>query len=120
MDGYINDFMESYSHGMSQKLLIAASLIHAPKVFILDEPMVGLDPRSMKILRDEFKKLAEEGMTIFMSTHSLDAAEDVCTDVGIIDHGELLVTGNPADIEKRNKSRKLEDLFFKLTEPGEK
>jgi ABC-2 type transport system ATP-binding protein len=118
--GYINDFIESYSHGMSQKLLIVASLIHSPAAFILDEPMVGLDPRSMKVLRDEFKKLAKEGMTIFMSTHSLDTAEEVCTTVGIIDRGELLVTGNPAAIKKKNKSKKLEDLFFKLTEPGTK
>jgi ABC-2 type transport system ATP-binding protein len=117
VDEYINDFIESYSHGMSQKLLIVASLIHSPKVFILDEPMVGLDPKSMRILRDEFKKLAKEGMTVFMSTHSLDTAEEVCDTVGIIDHAELLQTGRLGAIKKKNKSRRLEDLFFKLTEP---
>jgi ABC-2 type transport system ATP-binding protein len=120
VDEYINDFIESYSHGMSQKLLIVASLIHSPKVFVLDEPMVGLDPKSMRVLRDEFSKLAESGMTVFMSTHSLDVAEEVCTSVGIIDHGELILTGTMAAIKKKNKSRRLEDIFFKLTEPAEK
>jgi ABC-2 type transport system ATP-binding protein len=120
VDEYINDFIESYSHGMSQKLLIVASLIHSPKVFILDEPMVGLDPRSMKVLRDEFKKLSKEGMTVFMSTHSLDTAEEVCTTVGIIDHGNILESGNLKVIKKKRKNKKLEDLFFELTEPVEK
>ena len=120
VDEYVNDFIESYSHGMSQKLLIVASLIHSPKVFILDEPMVGLDPRSMKVLRDEFKKLSKEGMTVFMSTHSLDTAEEVCSTVGIIDHGNILEWGNLKDIKKKTKNTKLEDLFFELTEPVEK
>ncbi len=120
VDEYVNDFIESYSHGMSQKLLIVASLIHTPKVFILDEPMVGLDPKSMKTLRHEFKKLGKEGMTVFMSTHSLDTAEEVCSTVGIIDRGVLLESGNIKQIKKKRKSRKLEDIFFKLTEPGVK
>ena len=120
VDEYINDFIESYSHGMSQKLLIVASLIHSPKVFILDEPMVGLDPRSMKVLRDEFIKLSKEGMTVFMSTHSLDTAEEVCSTVGIIDHGNILESGNLDVIKKKRKNKKLEDLFFELTEPVEK
>jgi ABC-2 type transport system ATP-binding protein len=117
---YINDFIESYSHGMSQKLLITASLIRSPKVFILDEPMVGLDPKSMKTLRAEFKKLGKEGMTVFMSTHSLDTAEEVCKTAGIIDHGRLLQSGGIKAIKKKNRSKKLEDLFFKLTEPAAK
>jgi ABC-2 type transport system ATP-binding protein len=116
VDEYMNGFIESYSHGMSQKLLIAAALIHEPKVFILDEPMVGLDPKSMRTLRDEFKKLAAEGMTIFMSTHSLDVAQEVCSEVGIIDHGNILESGNLADILEKRKSGKLEDIFFELTE----
>jgi ABC-2 type transport system ATP-binding protein len=117
---YVNDFIESYSHGMSQKLLITAALIRSPKVFILDEPMVGLDPKSMKTLKAEFKKMAREGMTVFMSTHSLDTAEDVCASAGIIDRGRLLLSGKISEIKKKNKTRKLEDLFFKLTEPGSK
>jgi len=117
VDEYVNDYIESYSHGMSQKLLITASLIHSPKVFILDEPMVGLDPKSMKVLRGELKKLAKEGMTVFMSTHSLDTAEEVCTTVGIIDHGSLLVSGGLDKIKKKMKNRNLEDVFFELTEP---
>jgi len=120
VDEYINDFIESYSHGMSQKLLITAALIRSPKVFILDEPMVGLDPKSMKTLRQVFKDLGKQGMTVFMSTHSLDTAEEVCKTAGIIDHGTLLQSGKISEIKKKNKSRKLEDLFFKLTEPGAK
>ena len=114
---YINDFIESYSHGMSQKLLLTASLIHSPQVFILDEPMVGLDPRSMRVLKEELKRLTkEEGTTIFMSTHTIDTAEEVCTNVGIIDHGHLIDTGKMKKIKKRNRGKKLEDVFFKLTE----
>jgi ABC-2 type transport system ATP-binding protein len=115
---YVNDFIESYSHGMSQKLLITAALIREPKVFILDEPMVGLDPKSMKTLKNVFKALAKEGMTIFMSTHSLDTAEDSCASAGIIDRGRLLMSGRIRDIKKKTRTKKLEDLFFKLTEPG--
>src|SRR6056297_1621100 len=93
VEGFINDFIESYSHGMSQKMLIIASLIHSPDVFILDEPMVGLDPKSQKTLKQEFKKLSKEGMTIFMSTHSIKTAEDVCDTVGIIDKGKMIEKG---------------------------
>jgi len=117
VDEYINDFIESYSHGMSQKLLIVSSLLHSPKAFILDEPMVGLDPRSMKTLRDQFVKLAKDGMTIFMSTHSLETAEAVCDTVGVLDHGHLLAAGSISAIKRKNRSKKLEDIFFKLTEP---
>ncbi|MEI7641075.1 MAG: ABC transporter ATP-binding protein [bacterium] len=114
---YINDFIESYSHGMSQKMLIVASLVHAPDVFILDEPMVGLDPKSMKTLRAAIKKLSkEEGLTVFMSTHSLETAEEVCDTVGIIDHGRLVEVGKLKDIKEKNMNKKLEEIFFKLTE----
>ena len=113
---YINDFTESYSHGMSQKLLIIASLIHEPKVFILDEPMVGLDPKSMKILKEVFRSLAEKGTTVFMSTHSLELVDDVCTSIGIIDNGCLLISGKINEVKKKSKTRKIEDVFFKLTE----
>jgi len=114
--GFMNNFIQGYSHGMSQKLLIVASLIHSPEVFILDEPMVGLDPKSMRILKDEFANLAKSGMTIFMSTHSLDTAEEVCTKVGIIDKGVLLEQGSVQEIKSRNKENKFEDIFFKLTD----
>jgi ABC-2 type transport system ATP-binding protein len=114
-EDFINDFIESYSHGMRQKLLLTASLIHEPQVLILDEPMVGLDPKAQKTLIEELKKVAKKGMTVFMSTHSIQIAEEVCSTVGIIDKGVLVDTGKLAVIKKRNKSRKLEDLFFKLT-----
>ncbi len=119
MENYLNDFIESYSHGMSQKLLIIDSLIHSPDVFILDEPMVGLDPRSIRLLKEEFKRLAENGTTIFMSTHSIDIAEDVCTTVGIIDKGQIIEIGSLKEIKEKNKSEKLEEIFFKLTEENE-
>jgi ABC-2 type transport system ATP-binding protein len=116
VSSYINDFIESYSHGMSQKLLLTASLIHSPEVFILDEPMVGLDPKSMRVLKEELKRLSKEGTTVFMSTHTIDTAEEVCSNVGIIDRGHLIDTGKMAALKKRNKQKKLEDIFFKLTE----
>jgi ABC-2 type transport system ATP-binding protein len=116
MGSYLNDFIESYSHGMSQKLLIVGSLIHSPEVFILDEPMVGLDPKSIRTLKEEFLNLSKEGVTVFMSTHSIEIAEDVCTTVGIIDKGKLIETGNLKFIKEKNKSEKLEQVFFKLTE----
>lgn len=114
--GFVNDFVESYSHGMSQKLLIISSLIHEPEVFILDEPMVGLDPKSMKTLKDEFRRLSKKGVTIFMSTHSLELVDDVCTSIGIIDKGNLLIKGTVSAIKNRSKSKKIEEIFFKLTE----
>lgn len=113
---YIDDYVESYSHGMAQKLLIIASLIHAPKIFILDEPMVGLDPKSIKVLKEELKRQAKEGVTVFMSTHSLELVEDVCTSVGIIDKGRLLIYGSINEIKNKSKSKKIEEIFFKLTE----
>jgi len=117
VDVFINDFIESYSHGMRQKLLIVAAMVHSPDVLILDEPMVGLDPKSMKVLKDELKAAAKEGMTVFMSTHSMETAEETCDKVGIIDHGELVALGSIAEINSVNKTERLEDLFFKLTEP---
>lgn len=113
---FINDFIESYSHGMSQKLLIVAAMIHSPKVLILDEPMVGLDPKSMRILKNELKAAAKEGMTVFMSTHSMETAEETCDTVGIIDKGELLISGTVQDIKNANRTERLEDLFFMLTD----
>lgn len=116
IEDYVNDFIESYSHGMSQKLLITASLIHRPQLFVLDEPMVGLDPKSQKVLKAEMKKLAKSGMTIFMSTHSLSDAEEVCTNAGIIYEGKLIETGTISAIKRRNRKKKLEEIFFSLTE----
>lgn len=113
---YINDFIESYSHGMAQKLLIIASLIHKPNVFILDEPMVGLDPKSIKILKQELKNLSADGVTIFMSTHSLELIDDICTSIGIIDKGHLLISGPVELIKEQSKSKKIEEVFFKITE----
>lgn len=116
IEDYVNDFIESYSHGMSQKLLITASLIHRPQLFVLDEPMVGLDPKSQKVLKAEMKKLAKSGMTIFMSTHSLSDAEEVCTNAGIIYEGKLIETGTISAIKRRNRKKRLEEIFFSLTE----
>ncbi len=113
---YANDFIESYSHGMSQKLLITSSLIHMPQLFVLDEPMVGLDPKSQKVLKAEMKKLAKAGMTIFMSTHSLSDAEELCTNAGIIYEGKLVETGTISAIKRRNGKKRLEEIFFSLTE----
>ncbi|HPN64835.1 MAG TPA: ABC transporter ATP-binding protein, partial [Candidatus Goldiibacteriota bacterium] len=80
------------------------------------EPMVGLDPKSMRILKNEPKSAAKEGMTVFMSTHSMETAEETCDTVGIIDKGELLISGTVQDIKNANRTERLEDLFFMLTD----
>ncbi|MBN2542755.1 ABC transporter ATP-binding protein [bacterium] len=116
------DFIAAeYSHGMQQKVVMASALIHAPDIIVIDEPMVGLDPQSQKLVKDILKKLADRGNTIFMSTHTLSVAEEVCTEIGIINKGNLMKRGTldelREDAEMEGKS--LEELFLSLT-GGEK
>lgn len=113
-----DDLIESYSHGMKQRLATCAGLIHDPKVLIIDEPMVGLDPRGAKTLKSNLKKYAESGMTIFLSTHSLHVAEEISDRIGIIKKGTLIAIGTPKEILEQSKDRlgSLEDAFLELTE----
>jgi len=109
--------IESYSHGMKQKIVIAAALIHNPSVLIFDEPTVGLDPASAKLVKDLLRALANKGKTIFMSTHILEIAERMCDRVGIIDKGKLIAEGTIQELREKakDKSANLEDLFLELT-----
>ena len=112
-----DELIETYSHGMQQKIVIAAALIHDPPVFILDEPTVGLDPKSAKLVKDLLRALAKKGKTIFMSTHILEIAEKMCDRVGIIKEGNLIAEGTIPELKKiaKDESANLEDLFLELT-----
>jgi ABC-2 type transport system ATP-binding protein len=114
---WADELIESYSHGMKQRLIMAAALIHDPEAIIVDEPMVGLDPVAVKMVKVLFKKLAGNGMTIFMSTHTLKVAEDICDRIGIINKGVVIATGTPDDLKKKSllADADLEDAFIKLT-----
>ena len=111
------ELIESYSHGMKQRLIMAAALLHEPEVIIVDEPMVGLDPAGIKMVKYLFKNLSREGVTIFMSTHTLKIAEDVCDRIGIIHNGRLITTGSPGELKEKTQllEADLEDVFIKLT-----
>lgn len=112
----IQQQIRSYSHGMKQKLQIIGSLIHQPRIWILDEPMVGLDPASMHALKQEMRAYCESGKTVFFSTHVLDVAERLCDEIGIIRQGKLIAKGAPETLMKNDSVTTLEDLFLNLTE----
>ncbi len=112
-----DELIETYSHGMKQKIVIAAALLHDPSVLILDEPTVGLDPKSAKLIKDLLRVYASRGKTVFMSTHILEIAERMCDRVGIINHGTLIAEGTIEELRRRvgEGEGTLEDLFLKLT-----
>lgn len=125
MDKYLEIFelqsaiqqqIRSYSHGMKQKLQIIGSLLHQPRIWILDEPMVGLDPASMHALKEEMRAYCQSGRTVFFSTHVLDVAERLCDEIGIIRQGKLIAKGEPETLMKNDSVNTLEDLFLNLTE----
>lgn len=111
----INQQIRSFSHGMKQKLQVIGSLIHQPRIWILDEPMTGLDPASMHVLKQEMQTLCDEGKTVFFSTHVLDVAERLCDEIGIIRGGKLIAQGSTEALMKGDHSKTLEDLFLDLT-----
>ena len=109
--------IENYSHGMRQKVVFAAALLHKPRVMIIDEPMVGLDPHSARIVKDILKTRSKEGVTIFLSTHTLSVAEELADRIGIIDKGKLIAMGTVSELsESAGIKGKLEDVFLRLTE----
>ena len=113
-----NDLIESYSHGMKQRLVMTAALLHEPEVIVVDEPMVGLDPVAIKMVKDLFKRLAGKGVTIFMSTHTLQVAEDICDRIGIIHKGSLIALGTTEELSRNLHAAEanLEHIFIRLTE----
>lgn len=113
----LNNKIESYSHGMRQKLIIIGVLLHNPKNWILDEPMTGLDPKSSYELKNMMREHADKHNTVFFSTHILDVAERLCDRIGIIDKGKLLFVGTYDELKKELKENKsLEELFMEIVE----
>lgn len=114
---WVDKRTEDYSQGMRQRTTIAAALVHEPQSIIIDEPMIGLDPRSAKIVRETLKKKAQEGISIFMSTHSLPIAEELCTRIGIINNAKLVFVGTQEhlDLHKQKYDGKFESVFLELT-----
>jgi ABC-2 type transport system ATP-binding protein len=113
---WADEIIEAYSHGMKQRLIIAAALLHDPKVMIIDEPMVGLDPEAVSMVKHILKGLAARNVTIFVSTHTLSLAEDLCDRIGVIHKGTLLTQGTVAELNLTAKTgeARLEEVFLTL------
>ena len=113
----LNDKIQSYSHGMRQKIVIISSLLHEPKYWIIDEPMTGLDPKATYELKQIMRKITEQNKCVFFSTHILDVAEKLCDKIGIINKGKLLFVGTLEEMRNELKENKsLEELFMEITE----
>jgi ABC-2 type transport system ATP-binding protein len=111
-----SDPIDSYSHGMRQKTSMAAALIHDPKVLVLDEPTVGLDPKSARLIKDILRQLADRGTAVILSTHILEIAEHMCDRIGIINQGKLVAVGAMDELRKLGEGEtSLEDIFLNLT-----
>ena len=116
-----DELIESYSHGMKQRLVVCAALVHEPRILIVDEPMVGMDPKGARTLKDLFSELARSGTTIFMSTHSIGVAEEICHRIGIIQKGRLIACAPMADLHRQAAGNhgNLESVFLELTREQE-
>jgi ABC-2 type transport system ATP-binding protein len=112
-----NELTESYSHGMRQKLIISGALVHRPEVIVVDEPMIGLDPKSARLLKDLFRQFVDRGGTVLMSTHTLEVAETMCDRIAIVHGGKIIASGTMTELQEQTASEDmgLEDLFLKLT-----
>jgi ABC-2 type transport system ATP-binding protein len=114
---FLDQLTESYSHGMKQRVVLAGALLHDPAVLVIDEPMVGLDPRTIRVVRNLFSELTQNGGTVFMSTHILDIAEALADRIGIIHRAELIAIGTLDQLkQKAKREHSLEDIFLELTE----
>lgn len=117
MTNVLNDKLQSYSHGMRQKIVIMGVLIHSPSVWILDEPMTGLDPKASFILKNMMREHAKNGNTVFFSTHVLEVAEKLCDRVAIINKGKILFCGTLEEMREHFKTHEsLENMFLEMTE----
>ncbi|MBN2467746.1 MAG: ABC transporter ATP-binding protein [Deltaproteobacteria bacterium] len=117
LTGWGEELIESYSHGMRQRLVLCSALIHNPRVIIVDEPVVGLDPRGARLVKAVFKDLARRGKTIFVSTHVLEIAEEICDRIAIIQDGRVTVSGTIEELKEiaNTSDNRLEALFLRLT-----
>lgn len=117
LDEFVDHLAESYSHGMKQRLVFASALLHDPDLLVVDEPMVGLDPRSMRLVKDLMRSRVKRGATIFMSTHTLAVAEEIADRIGVITHGRLQFLGTVEELRQQLASNDtLEQMFLTLTE----
>ncbi|MFO0851258.1 MAG: ABC transporter ATP-binding protein [Gemmataceae bacterium] len=117
LDDFADDLTERYSHGMRQRTVFAAALVHEPKLLIADEPTVGLDPKSIRELKVLLREQVANGVTVLLSTHTLDIAQELADRIGVIDHGRLLALGTMADLRKQaGRDGNLEELFLQITE----
>jgi ABC-2 type transport system ATP-binding protein len=114
---FVDDLTERYSHGMRQRTVFAAAFLHEPRVLIVDEPTVGLDPRSVRLLKNLLRSEADRGVTVFLSTHSLDVVEQLADRIGIVEHGHLIGCGTLETLRKQaDVDGSLEEVFLRLTE----
>lgn len=120
LDDFLDDLTETYSHGMKQRLVFASALLHDPPVLVIDEPMIGLDPRSVRVVKDRLRRQVAAGATVFMSTHTLAIAEEIADRIGIMDRGRLYFLGTVSQLQRELASHhtSLELLFLELTEGG--
>ncbi len=114
LTAYAGEAIEHLSHGTRQRLAIAAALLHEPKVIIIDEPMIGLDPVHMKIVKEELKARSRAGVTVFMSTHLLNIAEELADRIGIIHEGVLVAVGTMAELRQNSAKAELEEIFLEM------
>ena len=120
LEEWRDELVESYSHGMRQKLIISSAFVHKPEVIVVDEPMVGLDPKSARTLKDLFREYTRRGHTIMMSTHTLEVAQTLCDRIAIIQRGVIRACGTMDDLRASAESgvSGLEDIFLRLTGEG--
>jgi ABC-2 type transport system ATP-binding protein len=117
LDEFVDQLTGSYSHGMKQRVVVAGAFLHEPRVAVIDEPMVGLDPRSSRIVKDMLRGKARAGATVFMSTHTLSIAEEIADRIGIIDRGQLVTLGSAEELRAFARvDGRLEDVFLAITE----
>jgi ABC-2 type transport system ATP-binding protein len=117
-----DELVESYSHGMKQRLVVCAALIHQPRILVVDEPMVGMDPKGARTIKDLFCSLSRNGTTVFLSTHSISVAEEICHRIGIIQNGRLVACGTMSELHERaaGSHGNLESVFLELTREQER
>ena len=112
-----NELVESFSHGMKQRLVMCAAFLHRPQAVLVDEPMVGLDPRGARLIKDVFRRMSVQGVAILMSTHTLEVAEEMCDRISIILQGRIIASGTVAEVRAMagNPNDQLTNVFLKLT-----
>ncbi|MEX2109541.1 MAG: ABC transporter ATP-binding protein [Gemmatimonadaceae bacterium] len=115
LEEWADELVESYSHGMRQKLIISSAFVHRPEVIVVDEPMVGLDPKAARILKDLFRAYVKRGHTIMMSTHTLEVAETLCDRIAIIQQGKIRAVGKLSELRAEAAGAGLEEIFLRLT-----